>query len=277
MLTSRIEQLTIYPVKSLGGIHLQRAQVSPFGLAGDRQWMLVKKDGRFITQRQLPALALIQPFFKDEQLWLRTGGQGEVAVLPPQWDAAGLEVTVWKDTCRALLAGGDVHEWLSEAMGQDLRLVTMAPGFIRPAKEDRFGHGSHTYFADSAPYLVANLASLTALNQHLLKDGHEPVDMRRFRPNIVLNNQQPFAEHHLKELHTATGIRLALKDHCQRCSVITVNPDTGSFSPSTVPFAELALLNPMPDNMKAPAFGVNSTLLAGAGQWMQVGEELSLS
>ncbi|MGA7384233.1 MAG: MOSC N-terminal beta barrel domain-containing protein, partial [Methylocella sp.] len=54
-----VAELRIHPVKGLrGGLHTT-ADVAPWGLAGDRRWMVVDAAARFLTQRELHHMALI--------------------------------------------------------------------------------------------------------------------------------------------------------------------------------------------------------------------------
>ena len=274
LFSGQITQLTIYPVKAFAGIALSAARVTPMGLEGDREWMLVNTQGRFVTQRGLPRLAAIAPGLRNGDVWLQAPQLGEVRLAPPPVDAEPVQVRVWKDTCLAQAADGATNTWVTQAAqsSEPLRLVKLAPGFVRAANIARFGEGSHTQFADAAPYLMGHEASLVALNLALQAAGEAPVDSRRFRANVTVGGGEAFAEHHWSSLRTEGGVVWGLKDHCQRCSVITVDPDLGTFSPRALAFGILAGLNAMPNNSQAPAFGVNAVLQAGEGAWVRVGE-----
>lgn len=272
-----IEQLWIYPVKSFAGIPLNSATLLPTGLAGDREWMLVDAEGLFLSQRKLPSMATIRTELRDGGLVLSKSGHGEILVAPPNGDTR--PVTVWKSQCEAFVASAEVSAWLKQALAinKDLSLVYFDKRSFRPIDPERFGP-YHTYFADGAPYLSANFASLHALNQHLSTTQIDPVDIRRFRPSLVFSGLPPFAEHRYTSLHSIDGeARLGLRDHCQRCSVITVNQDTGIASPAQHPFAALAQLNSMPGKPKAPVFGVNSVLVAGEGREIRCGDQWQAS
>lgn len=272
-----IEQLWIYPVKSLAGIPLTSATLLSTGLAGDREWMLVDAEGLFLSQRKIPRMATIRTELRDGGLVLRSPGHGEILVAAP--DGETRPVKVWKSVCEAFVARAEVSDWLKQALAidTDLHLVYFNKRTFRPIDPQRFGP-YHTYFADSAPYLSANLASMQALNQHLLTTRIAPVDMRRFRPSVVFSGLPPFAEHHYASLHSADGeARLGLKDHCQRCSVITVDQDSGVASSAQHPFAALAELNSMPGKPKAPVFGVNTVLMAGEGMGIRCGDQWQAS
>lgn len=261
--TLTVAALIHYPIKSLAGIALASAEITSKGIKGDREWMVVKNNGKMLTQRQAPKMVTIQPTLTEHGLTLHADGFDPIVVEAPTQNEA-IPVKIHGDQCEGYPAAEAVNEWLTRVIGWEtpLTLVKFTKQTARtPGSPDRFGHNA-TYFADAAPFLVANQASLDALNNTLSEQQLPTVDMRHFRPNIVLQGLPAFAEH---DIHTLTlgDNKLKLVDHCQRCVMITVNPDTGENLANALPFRELAALNPMPTNAKAPAFGVNATLLGG--------------
>jgi len=271
MTTVRIEQLTIYPVKSLRGIQVDQWPVTAEGLRYDRHWMLVMPNGRFITQRQLPRMSLINTALDGDELVLSVDShlniqnKGEVR-LPLHPDSQGETFTakIWRDDCEVVEAAAEASAWLNQVLQppQPLRLVAMANQHQRvQSQPERFGTETHTRFADAATFLIANTASLDALNRALTEKSLPAVDMRRFRPNIVMSGIDAFAEHSLSELQRQDGLTLQLRDHCERCIMTTIDPDTGQKSADMEPYHTLAGLNPMPDNPKAAAFAVNATTI----------------
>ncbi len=273
-----VEQLWVYPVKSLTGIPLTSATLLPTGLAGDREWMLVDADGVFLSQRKLPRMATIRTELRDGGIVLSSQGNGEIFIDRP--DGETRPVKIWKSTCDGVVADSSASEWLQQALATEVPVQLVyfdKRNSSRPTDPQRFGP-YHTYFSDGAPYLAANLASLQALNQHLLMAQTTPVDIQRFRPNLVLSGLPPFAEHQYSYLRPIQGDAvLGLKDPCQRCSVITVDQSTGIASPTQHPFAALAELNSMPNKPKAPAFGVNTVLMAGEGWEIRCGDQWQAS
>lgn len=268
-----IEQLWIYPVKSLAGIPLTSATLLPSGLTGDREWMLIDTNSVFLSQRKLPRMATIRTELRKGELVLSRTGDGEISVPAPTGEPRA--VKVWNSSCSAHVASAEINQWLQQALATDqqVRLVYFDKSVPRPTHPDRFGP-YHTYFSDGAPYLCANQASLAALNQHLVEVNTPEVDMLRFRPNVVFSGLPAFAEHEFQSLRAANGDAvLGLKDHCQRCSVITVDQATGIASPSQHPFGALAQLNSMPGKPKAPVFGVNTVLVAGGGREIRCGDQ----
>lgn len=273
----RIEALWTYPVKSLAGISLPQALVTPLGLAYDRHWMLIDSKGNFVSQRTLPAMALIHTSLTATHLHLHTGNDQFAIPLQANATGARLSARVWQDTCEVSDEGDAVSRWLQQYLPspQPLRLVRMAPGFRRPQSAGaRFGEHTSTLFADAAPCLVANTASLAALNEELTRNTLTPVDMRRFRPNIVISGLPAFAEQTTASLQSDTGL-LNLCDPSSRCVMTTVDPDTGHKDPAQEPFKTLARLNPMADRPKMPAFGMNTTLQAAADMVLRCGDWLT--
>jgi hypothetical protein len=269
--------LTVYPVKSMKGIALQRAELTPLGLAHDRRFMVVREDGQFVTQRVLPRLALIHTALEAEELVLSLESHGS-ARLPLQGNSGdSIRVRVWSDDCEAVDQGDDIADWLTSALqsSDGLRLVHMAPGFVRPqSKPALLGENTHTRFADSAPFLIVNQASLDALNAELLTRGHAAVPINRFRPNVVLTGLAPFAEHGLVSL-AREDYAFRLCYPCQRCIVTTIDQDKAVREQGWQPYRTLADLNPMPGKNSTPAFGQNASLLRGGGAQIQVGDHLA--
>lgn len=269
-----VEALWIYPVKSLAGIPLASAQLTPAGLAGDREWMLVDASGRFVTQRQLPQLAVIGTAWDNNQLTLVHREQSISVHIDEACTPSS--VSLWRDQCQALKAPERVNRWLNEQLKSDtpLTLVRFDRVIERALDSERFGRGN-THFADAAPYLVTNQASLEVLNTQLLERDEPQIDMRRFRPNLVLSGLPAFSEQQVSGLQ-GQEFSLALIDPCQRCAVITVDQSTGQRAANGSPLRTLARLNPMPDKPKAPAFGVNTLLRHGAGFIVKVGDRLAI-
>jgi uncharacterized protein YcbX len=274
-----VSGLYVYPVKSMKGIAVQEAVLTPKGLEHDRRWMVVRPNGRFVTQRDEPRLALIHTRLDQRGVVLSRDGHGSMLVPFESAGGAPMQTRVWDDDCAAQDEGDAVSGWLSAALGssEPLRLVRLAVGFERPQSQpQRFGAATTTVFADAAPFLVANESSLERLNAELDAQGHAPVPMNRFRPNIVVRGLPPFAEHRAAALSGA-GWSIALVDHCVRCLVTTVDQDTAQRDPAREPYQTLRRLNPAPREKSPPAFAQNAVLGSGAGARIAVGAALTLS
>ncbi|MFT5084555.1 MAG: hypothetical protein ACI9Y1_002610 [Lentisphaeria bacterium] len=277
-LKAEIKALYVYPVKSLSGIAVDSAMLTASGLQYDRQWAIFREDGFPLTQRKEAAMARIQATITGFGLSLSVPSEpslGHIDVSAPDAEIACEPFNVWKDICVGQVASGDVNNWLCEALksSQKLKLARTHPGALRQFDcPERFKMTGQS-FSDAAPYLIANRASLDALNVRLKKEGQNTVNMLNFRPNIVISGPPAFSEHAISRMSCKSDeIELSLVDHCQRCIMITVNPDKGEFQDSPSLIKALAKLNSMPHSAKAPAFGVNSTLTRGDSRTIQVGQ-----
>lgn len=274
-----ISSLHIYPVKSLQGIALSDAVLTTQGLAFDRQWMLVDTAGKFVTQRQMPALARISTRLTAECLVLEHAGLPPLSIpLAPMPDNR-CAVTVWRDACMGCDEGAAASHWLTQAVGQwqggDLRLVRFAPESVRPVDPAYMdGDSADTAFSDGYPFLIVSEASLAAVNVQLLANGAEAVPMARFRPNIVLSGMSAFGENDCK-IFTATDASycFTLRKPCQRCKTTTVDQRTGVIANPKEPLRTLTAMNPY-SHLSGAYFGQNATLTLGHGAVMKVGDQV---
>jgi hypothetical protein len=275
-----IDQLWVYPVKSCAGIALPEAELTDTGLAFDRTWMVVDSQGEFVTQRELPRMALIQPAFKMGQLVLRAPG---MLALHLALDAAEapLRVRVWEDEVDAYDMGDVAAQWFSDFLGPDapadlkrLRLARFDPA-VRRLCSPRWtgGREAITQFSDGFGLLVASTASLAGLNERLAAAGHAPVTMQRFRPNIVLAGVEAHDEDRVGPMHIATAEGEAVVETvkpCARCPMPNIDPVTAEPSPEVGDtlqgYRQDARLN------GAVTFGMNAIVLQGDGLVLRVGQ-----
>jgi Uncharacterized Fe-S protein len=274
-----ISSLHIYPVKSLQGIALSDAVLTMQGLAFDRRWMLVDAAGKFVTQRQMPALARISTRLTAECLVLEHAGLLPLSIpLAPMPDNR-CAVTVWRDTCMGCDEGAAASHWLTQAVGQwqggDLRLVRFAPEGVRPVDPAYMdGDSADTAFSDGYPFLIVSEASLAAVNVQLLANGAEAVPMARFRPNIVLSGMSAFGENDCKTFTAAdASYRFTLRKPCQRCKTTTIDQRTGVIANPKEPLRTLTAMNPYP-HLSGAYFGQNATLTLGHGTVIKVGDQV---
>jgi hypothetical protein len=231
----KITSLTIYPVKSLKGISLERMPIDKRGPVFDREWMLVDRNNRFVSQRELAKLCLIETELTDfsqgkqlesaRRLVLRAGERDISINIEAPAQGQPIEVKVWNDLCQAYEQDKNASSLLSEFLDYDVRLVRMCASEKRivdpkyaPAAEDK----DHIVgFADGFPLLVISDASLQDLNAKL----EYPVEMNRFRPNLTFDGDEPYLEDKIKELQSA-DLTLALVKPCARCQITTIDQDS---------------------------------------------------
>lgn len=232
----RVSEIRIYPVKGLRGHAVAEAVVEPWGLAGDRRFMVVDEAGRFRTQRELPAMAVVEAAFAPGGLVLSAGRAAPLAVATPGDGAEARDVTVWRDRVAARDAGPEAAAWLSSVLGVPCRLVHLAdPANGRPVDPDYGDATDRVSFADGFPLLVTNTASLDDLNGRL----PAAVSMDRFRTNVAVSGAEPWAEDGWQDLRIGDVPFAGPKD-CARCAVTTVDQDTGRKSPENEPIRSLA-------------------------------------
>ena len=225
-----LASLHVYPIKSCGGVTLTESMVIETGLEFDRAWMVVDAAGRFVTQRELPRMVLIQPTLKSAEMVLRAPGMLALHVALDRVETP-TRATVWNDEVAAYDMGDLCAQWFSDFLGQPLRLVRFDPEQKRLSDHRWTGAlDAENAFADGFPMLVASLAGLAEFNRRLVAQGQPAVTMARFRPNLVLDGLDAHGEDSLDEITFATTegpVRLKLVKPCARCPIPDVDPATG--------------------------------------------------
>lgn len=231
-MTPHLASLHVYPVKSCHRVDLDAAELEPWGLAGDRRWLVTDAEGRMLTQRVLPRMALIRPAYaEDGTLRLTAPGMPDL-VLPPVTRAAGAAeaiVTVWRFTGPAASAGREADAWVSSFIGRPARLVRMDDTGARPTNPAYSRPGDRVSFADGYPLLLASTASLARLGEWIVEMGGDPVPMTRFRPNVVVEGTEPWAEDGWRRVRIGQQTFRVVK-RCDRCVMTTVDPELGRFA-----------------------------------------------
>ncbi len=218
-----VTRLIVYPVKSLAGIELQESEVDAMGLKYDRRWMLVSPEGKFLSQRTLPQMALIKTSLtKDGQLTLSMDHKVPHVVAAIDKNAEKMDVIIWGDQLQVQKVGAESDAWLSDCLGVDCHLVYIADEVVRQCDLEFAEEGERTGFADGFPMLFISEESLQDLNQRL----DEEVDMRRFRPNVVIAGCEAYAEDKLKDF-LISGVPMKGVKLCSRCPIPMVDPDLG--------------------------------------------------
>ncbi|MFC7385226.1 MOSC domain-containing protein [Sphaerisporangium rhizosphaerae] len=240
----RVTEINIYPVKSLGGVTVDTAAVEPWGLAGDRRWAVTAEDGQVHTARDLHAmLGMTATPAAAGAITLAAPGLAPIEVSPPvggprrpaRFDR--LDVAVGADEA--------ADRWMSRALGTPARLVWLEDPRRRPVGPSHGGRpGDTMVLQDDGPLLLTSLASLRSLDDWIAQDaverGEEPpaaLPMHRFRPNVVVDGGEPFAEDSWTRVRIGeVGYRFA--EHCDRCVLTTI--DTRTLTPGSEPVRTLS-------------------------------------
>lgn len=217
-----ISSLLYYPVKACRGFEVESADVERMGLQNDRRLMVVTPEGKFLTQREYPRLALVTPKLKNGTLEL-SAPDCDSMQFGIQKSGTCLSVNVWESKgIQAIDQGEEAAQWFSDWLGTHVRLVHIADGYKRLVNEKWMVHADdHTGFADGYPILLTSEEGLADLNSHL----ESPVPMNRFRPNIVVKGCDPFAEDTWNRIRIG-HVELAVVKPCARCEVTTIDKET---------------------------------------------------
>jgi hypothetical protein len=262
--------LYIHPVKSAAGIVCEGAVLTATGLQHDREWMLVDSAGRFLTQRELPQLALLRTRIADRALHLSTPS-GHLPPLALDHEGPVTEVQVWRSRCRAFEAGARHAEALSAWLGRPVRLVRFDPAHRRLSNHDwTDGRDVPNLFTDGYPLLVLSQGSIDDLSTRVGR----ALPVERFRPNLLVAGTAPYAEDGATRLHCGR-VTLALTKACTRCAITTVDPVNGLRGGDDEPLATLKRYR-FDTALRGVVFGRNAYALSGEGTRLFRGQPLSL-
>jgi uncharacterized protein YcbX len=249
-----VQNLYLYPIKSLGGISVPEAFVEERGFRYDRRWMLVDKKGDFVTQRQHPQLALLQVSLSKTQLEVVSKGDPsqriafDLGLVSDQ----ELQVSIWGDQVLARVVSAELSRWFSDFLQMELDLVVMPESSQRKMDPRYAVQGESVSFADGMPYVIIGQSSLDELNGRLA----DPVGMDRFRPNLVFSGGEAYAEDQFKQLQIGE-VEFQVVKPCARCVMITVDQDKGTKGKE--PLATLATYRSQDSKVY---FGQNAVALA---------------
>ena len=277
-LNATIARLFVYPIKSCAGVELPEVLLTETGLEFDRAWMVVGADGEFVSQRELPRMALIRPQMKQMEMVLRAPGMLALHIAFDRVEKP-VRVKVWRDEVAAYDMGDIAAQWFSDFLSepskpQALRLVRFDPEHKRLSNMTwTQGVEAQNQFADGFPLLVASQKSLDELNEKLVAAGHAAVGMERFRPNIVLAGIEAQDEDRVETMHIATaegGARIAPAKPCTRCPIPDIDPATAISTPEVSGMLRAYCANARVDG--AITFGMNCIVLDGIEHLLKVGQ-----
>jgi uncharacterized protein YcbX len=219
---AELAEIYCYPVKSLRGAARKTAEVEPIGLAGDRRFLVVDASARFQTIQRFPKMVQIEVETKPDGIVLRHEHAGTCFVTTPRQGAPEENVTIWEDSVRAVAASGEADAFLSRVLGAPLRLVYLADARGRSVEPSINAGEDHVSFADVTPILLASTSSLADLSAR----AGAGIDVRRFRPNLVVSGADPWEEDTWRAIRIG-AVRFRVAMPCARCTITTRDPDTG--------------------------------------------------
>ncbi|PRY88931.1 MOSC domain-containing protein [Mongoliibacter ruber] len=260
----KLQDIYIYPIKSLGGIRLESWTLEERGFTHDRRWMLVDEHGKFMSQRSLHKMALLQVTLGENGLKVTDKTNADrYLFIPFESEAEGkISVQIWEDEVEAELLDKKYGAWFSDFLEVSARLVRMPLSAQRRLKPKYAVNGESVSFADGMPYLLIGQASLDDLNGRLM----DPVGMERFRPNLVFSGNTAFEEDEWDTVKIGDA-EFKITKPCARCVMTTVDQNTGSKGKE--PLKTLAKYRTMDNKVM---FGQNMLLLSGSR--VQLGDSL---
>jgi uncharacterized protein YcbX len=279
---ARIAALYVYPIKSCAGVAVDTMRFDALGPLDDRRWMLVGDRDGFLTQRELPRLALVRPARVDGGLRVLAPGMPALTVAGRGGERHATEV--WDERCAGFDEGLEARAWFSEYLGRPVRLLRFDATAPRAASRDWVGEalgrpGALTRFTDGYPLLVVSSASLAALNGRLAAQGLPEASVQRFRPNVVVDGLDAFGEDGLDTLggdaDRGPAVTLRIVKPCTRCTVVEVDPRTGVHDAGLL--QRLAAFRADPRLGGAVTFGQNAIVAGGLDGALRVGDPLELA
>jgi len=274
-----LTELVLYPIKSCAGLSVPEAHLAMDGLSAlgvhDREWMLVTLDGLFLTQREVPRMAVVNPRIEGAGLIAEAPGMPPLH-LPLAHDAAAptIDVLIWEDSIPAADCGDAAATWFSTAIGAPCRLVRFRPDYHRPTSTKwTNGVAAATRFSDGYPILLIGQASLDDINARLAKAGRAALPMNRFRPNVVIDGIDAFEEDFVAAFHDG-AISLQPVKPCARCPIPAVDQATGIPGPDPLDILQAYRANPRMDG--AVTVGMNVIVQDGIGQRLRVGQQFDV-
>lgn len=272
-----LSELVIYPIKSCAGLSVPEARLALDGLSAggvhDREWMVVTREGVFLTQREYPRMATVTPRIEENELVVDAPGMPPICLpLAHDADASAIEVLIWDDHVLAADCGENAAAWFSDAVGAPCRLVRFRSDVHRPTSTKwTDGTPSATRFSDGYPILLIGQSSLDDLNTKLKNAGRAELPMNRFRPNMVVEGIDAFEEDFVAAFIDG-DVNLRPVKPCARCPIPSVDQTTGIPGPDPLDILQTYRANARMDG--AVTLGMNVIIQSGIGLTLRIGQEL---
>ena len=213
----------IYPVKSVRGVRLEHVTLENGRLPGDRCWILVDENGRFMHQREFPQMARVAAAITPLGISVSTDGLPDLPVSHPDpartTESRLSHVRLWRRSAPVMHVSREADEWFTEALGVRCRLMAFVPGAPALNVPD---YEVHSSLQDATPFHLTSEDSLADLNGRM----PSPVPMNRFRPNLVVRGAEAYAEDRWKRIAIGENVFRWIKP-CTRCVMTMTDQETG--------------------------------------------------
>ncbi len=260
----KLTDIWIYPIKSLGGIRMEHAEVLEKGLRYDRRYMLVDENNKFITQRAVPTLALFKLYFHESGFLISYQSESLIIPFEPLQKKEATPAIIWNDNVMVHELGDQINDWFTAQLKTKCKLVFFPESHKRDIDKEFAHNNEQVSLADGYPFLIIGKASLDDLNNRL-KDA---VPMNRFRPNFVFEGGKPFEEDSWKNFSIGSINFSGIKP-CARCTITTVDQETAKTG--SEPLATLSKFRKKESKVN---FGQN--LIATTLGEVKIGDEIKI-
>lgn len=229
-----LQSLNIYPIKSAAGIALSNSWVDDFGLSFDRRFVLTDPSGLFITARTEPTLCLIKVNLSEQGLILTAPDMPALHISYHMLSKVYKDISVWDDGIKAQYGHKNYDLWFSQYLNKPCQLLYFGE------QSQRYVRNSHKQvaFADGYPLLLLSQASLDDLNRKMSLQLNQSVSMSQFRPNLVVDHCDAFAEDTWQHIRIGE-VEFEISKPCSRCIFTTVNPNNAEKHPQQEPLTTL--------------------------------------
>jgi uncharacterized protein YcbX len=220
--SARISSLSQYPIKSCGGMALERAEIDESGLRGDRLLFLIDENGDALGQDDLPRMALIKPSIIGADLVVAAPDRDSLELVVVD-QGESRQTKHWEDEAPAIDQGDAAARWFSEYLDTPCRLMASTELHKRPVPE-KYRHifpAEQSRFTAVAPILLTSEASLADFNSRVKK----PIRMNRFRQNLVVEGSAPFHEEWWARLRIG-DLEFVKVASSERCGITQLNQET---------------------------------------------------
>jgi len=229
-----LQSLHIYPIKSTAGISLSNSWVDDYGLSFDRRFVITDANGLFITARTQPTLCLIEANLTAYGLVLTAPNMPSLHIHYQKLSQTYKDVSVWENDINAQHGHEDYDLWFSQYLQIPCQLLYFGEQSQRFVKNSN----KQVAFADGYPLLLISQASLEDLNNKMPLQANQKISMSQFRPNIVIDNCEAFAEDTWQHIRIGE-VEFEVSKPCSRCIFTTVNPINAEMHPQQEPLATL--------------------------------------
>lgn len=213
-----VSELYVYPIKSCRGNLETQVKVQFEGIAGDRRFTLINKQGKAVTGRTHPKLTKLVVSVVDVGIEVTAPDGKSLTLAYEDFSDSYLTTKVWNSVSNGQHCGDEADKWFSDYLGYDCQLVFWSDKTDRQIAD----YEQQVSFADGYPLLLIGEQSLAELNNRAT-NVHS---MSQFRTNIVVSGTDAFAEDNWHKIRIGE-VEFLVHRPCSRCKFTQLDLATG--------------------------------------------------